>query len=103
MEIRFHSHHAAVSPRLQSRAEKGIAKLARRVGDAVRATVCFEEDGPTRRVEVTLHAPRGRRLTGDAKARYFGPALSAALNRLGHQLDHAKRTPKARAKRLVRA
>lgn len=95
MEIIFHSHHAAVSPHLQQRAERGIRKVVARLGRAVDAVVRFEEDGPTRRVEVVLHAARGRRLVARAEGRHFGPILATALDRLGARVGHVRRTRKA--------
>ena len=95
MEIIFHGHHAPIRPRLQERAEHSLQKLVGRLGRAVDAVVRFEEDGPTRRVEVLLHAPRGRRLVARGEGRTFGPALTMALGRLGAQIGHVKRTRRA--------
>ena len=95
MEIIFHSHHAAVSQSMHLRAERGIRKVVARLGRAVDAVVRFEEDGPTRRVEVMLHAARGRRLVARGEGRHFGPALATALDRLGARVGHARRTRKA--------
>lgn len=103
MDIHFHSHHADVSSRLQDRAEQGILRLARRVGNLVRASVRFQEDGPTRRVEVALHAPGGRHFIAEAKGRYFGPALSQALVRMGARLHRTRRAPRTRARQMARA
>jgi ribosome-associated translation inhibitor RaiA len=99
MEIIFHAHHAAISPRLQERAERSLRKTVERLGRAVDAIVRFEEDGPTRRVELVLHAARGRRLVASAEARAFGPALTAALARLGAQVTHVRRPRKAATRR----
>jgi ribosome-associated translation inhibitor RaiA len=98
MEIIFHAHHASISPRLQQRAEQCIRKLVQRWGRAVDAIVRFEEDGPTRRVEILLHAARGRRLVARGEGRSFGPALSTALDRLDARVSHVKRTRKAVAR-----
>jgi len=98
MEIIFHSHHAAISPRLQQRAEQSIRKLVGRMGRAVGAVIRFEEDGPTRRVEVLLHAPRGRRLVARGEGRNFGPALTDALDRLSARVDRV-RTRRAMARK----
>jgi len=98
MEIIFHSHHAAISPRLQQRAEQAVRRLVERLGRGVDAVVRFEGDGPTRRVEVVLHAPRGRRLVAHGEGRSFGPALTEALDRLAARVSHAKRTRKATAR-----
>lgn len=104
MQTTFHFHHAVLSPRMQARAERGIARVVRRLGnDVVRATARFEEDGPIRRVEIALHAWRGKRYLAEGSARYFGPALAEALARIAAQIDHGKRTPKARAKVMARA
>ena len=90
MEIIFHAHHADISPRLAQRADASLRKMVARLGRAVDAVVRVEEDGPTRRVELVLHAPRGRRLVAYGEARYFGPALTAALGKLGAQVSRAK-------------
>jgi ribosome-associated translation inhibitor RaiA len=94
MEIIFHAHHATISSRLQQRAEQGVRKLVQRLGRAVDAVVRFEADGPTRRVEVILHAPRSRRLVARGEGRYFGPALTVALHRLEAQVLRSRRPRK---------
>lgn len=96
MEIIFHAHHAPLSPRLQRRARLHVAKLARRLGRPVDARVRFEEDGPMRRVEITLHAPRRKPLIASAGARYTGSALTEALERLEAQVEHARKRRLAR-------
>ena len=111
MEIIFHAHHADISPRLQQRADASLRKIVARLGRAVDAAVRMEEDGPTRRVELVLHAPRGRRLVARGEARYFGPALTVALGKLGAQVARAKpargnssarrRAAKSRARRKL--
>ena len=90
MEIIFHAHHADISPRLQQRAESALRRVVVRLGRAVDATVRVEEDGPTRRVELVLHAPRGRRLVARGEGRFFGPALTIALGRLNAQIARNK-------------
>ena len=103
MDIIYHSHHATISPRLRLRTEQGIQKLERRLGRISSATARFEEDGPSRRVELTVSAWRGRRFVAEASGRYFGPVLGEALSRIGKQIAHVKRTPKARARAMARA
>ncbi len=95
MEIIFHAHHADISPRLAQRADASLRKMVVRLGRAVDAIVRVEEDGPTRRVELVLHAPRGRRLVAYGEARHFGPALTTALGKLSAQVARAKRARKA--------
>ena len=102
MEISYYAHHADISPRLQDRAEQGLHKLARRLGRGVDASVRFEEDGPMRCVEILVHLPRGRRFKAAARGRYFGPAISAALARIGAQTDHLRRAAKSRARAMAR-
>ena len=97
----FHSHNAVISERLRSRAESVIRKLEARVSRAVRAIVRFEQDGPTRRVEIEMHASRRRPLISNGYGRTYGPALSEAVENLQAQLTRAKRTPKARARAAV--
>lgn len=111
MEIIYHGHHAAVSPRLRQRAEASLRRLVVKLGRAVDAIVRVEEDGPTRRVELVLHAPRGRRLVARGEARHFGPALTVALGRLSAQVARSrtarlsvstrKRAAKSRTRRKV--
>lgn len=86
MEIIFHAHHAVISPRLQQRAEASLKRLVVRLGRAVDAIVRIEQDGPSRRVELVLHAPRGRRLVARGEGRFFGPALTIALGKLAAQV-----------------
>ena len=43
-----------------------------------------------RRVELVLHAPRGRRLVARAEARFFGPALTIALGKLNAQIARSR-------------
>lgn len=98
MEIIFHAHHAAISSRMEQRAEESIRKLVRRLGRTGDAVVRFEEDGPTRRVEVLLTAPRGQHLVVRGEGRSFGPALTSALDRLDARVARVKRTRKANAR-----
>ncbi len=91
MQIIFHSHHASVSDRLRLRAEQGVRKLATRLGGAVDAVIRFQNDGPTRRVEIVMHASRHRRLVAEGQARYLGPALAQAVDGLRDQVDRARR------------
>ena len=99
MQIIFHSHHATVSDRLRLRAEQGVRKLATRLGGAVDAVIRFEGDGPTRRVEIELHASRHRRLFAEGKARYLGPALARAVDGLRDQVRRARRSRTKGARR----
>ena len=103
MEILFQSHHAQVSDRMRERARVAVNKLGARLARAVNAVVRFEEDGPTRRVEIVLHAPRRRAMVAEGTARFFGPALNFAIDRLDAQTRQVKRTPRARSRKLARA
>lgn len=102
MDIVFHNHDAPISDRMRRRAELALRKAAKRATRAVDGVVRFQQDGPTRRVELVLHTGSGRRYVAASEGRYFGTALSDAARRLTMQLDHSKRTPKARARRLAR-
>lgn len=103
MEIVFQSHHAKVSDRLRERARVAVTRLGQKLVRAVDAVIRFEEDGPTRRVEIVLHAPRRRPMVATGTARFFGPALSYAIDRLEAQARQLKRTPKTRSRKLARA
>ena len=47
---------------LRARAESSLRRVVVRLGRPVYAIFRVEQDGPTRRVELVLYAPRGRRL-----------------------------------------
>jgi hypothetical protein len=91
VDIVFHAHRAVISDDLRARAERAVHKAAARLHRAVDATVRFEEDGPTRRVEIVLHAPRQRPVVAVGEGRLLGPALSVAAARLQAQV--AKSVP----------
>jgi ribosome-associated translation inhibitor RaiA len=97
MDIRFHAHHAVISDRLQARAAGALGTYAERFPDIVDATVRFEQDGPSRRVEIVVRGRQNRRWAAEGTGRTYGPALTAALTHLGTQLAHGKRTVKDRA------
>ena len=103
MDILFQSHHAQVSERVRERARAAVMRLGARLARAAKAVVRFEEDGPTRRVEIVLHAPRRRAMVAEGSARFFGPALTYAIDRLDAQTRQLKRTPKARSRKVARA
>lgn len=103
MEIVFHTHHAVISDHMRRRAEQALRKAARRAARPVDGVIRFKQDGPTRCVEFVLHTSNGRRYIARSEARYFGSALADAARRLAMQLDHTKRTPRARARRLARS
>ena len=98
MDVIFQSHNAVISDRLRSRAESIIQKLEPRTARAVRAIVRFEQDGPTRRVEIEMHSSRRRPLISNGYARTYGPALAEAAHNLQAQLARSKRPRKARAR-----
>jgi ribosome-associated translation inhibitor RaiA len=102
VDVIFHSHNAVISERLRTRAASIIQKLQRRTAHPVLAIVRFEQDGPTRRVEIVMHASRRRPLISNGYARTYGPALSEAVHNLQAQLARSKRTPKRRARITVR-
>jgi len=86
VEIIFHAHHANVSERMRRRAETAVHRAGLRLARAVDAIVRFEQDGPVKRVEIVLHAPRQRKLIARGEGKYFGPALATAVNRLTTQI-----------------
>jgi ribosome-associated translation inhibitor RaiA len=102
MEIVFQNHDAPVSDNMRRRAEQALRKVARRASRVVNGVIRFQQDGATRRVELTMHAGGGRRYVASAESRFFGSALADAARRLATQVDHSKRTPRARARKLSR-
>lgn len=102
MEIVHQIHDADISDRMKKRAELALLKAARRAARPQDAVIRFQQDGAVRRVEMTLHTAAGRRYVARSDAAYFGSALTDAARKLAMQLDHSKRTPKARARKLLR-
>jgi ribosome-associated translation inhibitor RaiA len=102
MEIVFQNHDAPVSDNMRRRAEQALRKVARRANRVVDGVIRFQQDGTTRRVELAMRAAGGRRYVARAESRYFGSALADAVRKLGMQVDHSKRTPRARARKLTR-
>ena len=101
MEIVFHSHHATVSDRLRARAERGLRKLALRLPGTVGGTIRFEQDGPTRLVELALTAPGRKQLFAKSGGRFWGPAIAEALRQLEQQVATARRTRKEQGRQGV--
>ena len=95
MEIIFHVHHAAVSQRMRRRAEAAARRAASGHARAVDAVVRFEQDGPVKRVEIVLHAPRQRDIVASGEARFFGPALATAVDKLTAQIRKLRDTRKS--------
>jgi ribosome-associated translation inhibitor RaiA len=102
VEIVFHSHHATISDRMQLRAKRGVDRIAQRLTRVINAIIRFEQDGPVRRVEIVLQAPRQKDLIAEGTSKFFGPALGAALARLETQARKHVRPSRNRARRLVR-
>lgn len=102
MDIIFHAHHAIVSDRMRRRSEAAVKRAGLRLGRTVDAIIRFEQDGPVKRVEILLHAPRQRDLVARGQARYFGPAFAAAMNRLLAQI-RPLRASRRTARRAVSA
>jgi ribosome-associated translation inhibitor RaiA len=94
VEIIFHAHNAPIPDRLRRRAELALHQTARRFPQAVDAIVRFEQDGPVRRVEIVLHAPRQRKVIALGEGKFYGPALTAAIEKLGAQVRKLRRAHK---------
>lgn len=108
MEIIFHAHHATVSDRMRKRAELAVKRAGLRLARAVDAIVRFEQDGPVKRVEIVLHAPRQRDLIARGEAKFYGPALTDAMDKMTAQIKKltttrrtARRSPVARKAEAV--
>jgi ribosome-associated translation inhibitor RaiA len=102
VEIIFHAHRAVISDNMRIRAERAARKLGVRVKRPVDAIVRFKQDGPTRRVEIVLHAPGKRSLVAAGASRHFGPALAEAAARMEARLGRIKRTPRSRGRAVAR-
>ncbi len=105
MEIIFHAHNAPIPNRLRRRAELALFRTARRMARAVDAVVRFEQDGPVKRVEIVVHAPRQRNVVALGEGRFYGAALTTAIERLGAQVRKLRRPykPAARKRAATRA
>ncbi len=86
---------------MRRRAEAAARRAATGLRRAVDAVVRFEQDGPVKRVEIMLHAPRQRDIVARGEARYFGPALAMAVEKLTAQIRKLRDTRKS-AKRKPR-
>lgn len=90
MEIIFHEHHATISDRMRRRAESSVRAAAARLSRAVDAIIRFEQDGPVKRVEIVLHAPRQRDLIARGESRFYGRSLSSAVDKLAAQIRRTR-------------
>ena len=95
MEIILHAHHAEVPANVQRDAIEAVQTIAARLRRVVDAIVRFESDGPERRVEIVLRAPRRREVVAQAFDRQFEPALARALTRLQSQVGRVRRSKRA--------
>lgn len=90
MEIILHAHHADVPANVQRDAVEAVKVIAARLKRVVDAVVRFETDGPERKVEIVLHAPRRREFVAHGFDRRFEPALALALSRLQSQVQRVR-------------
>ena len=98
----FHSHHAVVSDTMKARARRAVEKIAVRLRRAVDAVVRFEADGPDRRVEILLHAPRRRNMVAEGRGKFFGSALAEAIERLEEQARRRRSVGRSQSRKPVR-
>ena len=91
MDIVLHAHQAEVPETLRAAAEAALRRIGERRRRLVNALVRFVADGPQRRVEIVLHAPRQRALVASAASAGFEPALAVALDRVEAQLARVRR------------
>jgi ribosome-associated translation inhibitor RaiA len=84
---------------MRRRAELAVERAAARLTRAVDAIVRFEQDGPIKRVEIVLHAPRQRNIVAVAEDRFYGRALTAAIDRLSAQVRKLGRARKSSARK----
>src|SRR5215213_3728192 len=80
---------------MRRRAELAVQRAAVRLARAVDAIIRFEQDGPVKRVEIVLHAPRQRNIVALAEDRFYGRALTAAISKLSAQVRKLGRARKA--------
>lgn len=99
MEIIFHAHHANVSERMRKRAEAAVRRAAIRLSTAVDGIIRFEQDGPVKRVEILLHAPRQRDLVARGEGKFFGPAFASAMSRLTAQIQSLRASRRSARRR----
>jgi ribosome-associated translation inhibitor RaiA len=95
VDVIFHSHHAPVSERMRRRAQLAAERAATRLARAVDAIVRFEQDGPVKRVEIVLHAPRQRDIVALGEDRFYGRALTTAIDKLSAQVRKIGRARKS--------
>jgi ribosome-associated translation inhibitor RaiA len=103
VEIIFHAHHAKISARMRRRAELAVEHAARRLDRAVDGIVRFEQDGPVKRVEIVLHTPRKPDIVARGEARYYGPAMTVAIDKLSAQVRKLRQLKLSDRKRNARS
>ncbi len=103
MEIILHAHHAEVTDTLRAKAERAVERLGARLRRVVTAIVRFEGDGPSKRVEIVLQAPRRADIVARAFDRRYEPALAAAVSRLESQVSRSRRSRRPRTKLMPEA
>jgi len=101
VEIIFHAHHATISPRIRRLAELAVEQAAKRLSRAVDAIVRIEQDGSVKRVEIVLHAPRNRDIVARGEAKFYGPAMTIAVDRLQAQVRKLRELKSSDRKRLA--
>ena len=102
MEIIFHAHHTVISDNMRKRAERAVARIAKRLhATPTEAIVRCERDSGACSVKLQINAPRQRRLVAEGHGRFYGPALAEAAHRLEAQLPQ-KDTPKTRTRARAR-
>jgi ribosome-associated translation inhibitor RaiA len=77
---------------MRRRAEAAVKRAGIRLQRAVDAIIRFEQDGPVKRVEIVLHAPRQRDLIARGEGKFFGPALAVAMEKLTTQIRKLRTT-----------
>jgi ribosome-associated translation inhibitor RaiA len=94
---------------MRKQAIRQVERAAARIPRTVEAIIRFEEDGITKRVTLSLRAPRHHDIMGKAEGRFYGPAITAAIakvmtqvNREKRETGHASAHAAARSKRAAR-
>ncbi|MBI2408037.1 MAG: hypothetical protein HYV19_07045 [Gemmatimonadetes bacterium] len=92
MQVVFSYRGVALTESMLKKAERAVLKAAERIPRATGAKVLFDADGPERRVEIVVVAPRGTRLVASVAGRYWGPVLTDALTKIVRQASKERRT-----------
>jgi len=96
MRITITARHTEIDDDLRAHTRELVERIVKLVRRPHHAQVIFTEDHGEARVEIEVHAPRGRIYVAKSQAVDHRTALDAAIARVKRQLLDRKETPRPR-------